>query len=125
MGKTNVTRYNGKLLSYAKELRKEMTPEERLLWNCFLRKHPLHWYKQRTIENYIVDFYCASAKLIIELDGSQHYTEEGMEYDAQRTEVLEGLGFRVIRFSNYDVKSNFYGVCAEIDRVVNLSCHCD
>ena len=105
-------------LSKARTLRKEMTPQERHLWYDFLRYYPVKVYKQRIIGAFIVDFYCASARLVIEIDGSQHYSEQGLRYDAERTAYLEGLGLRVARYSNADINLRFQGVCEEIDRLI-------
>ena len=102
------------LLDNAHSLRKEMTPQERKLWYLFLRKYPVKVYKQRIIGSYIVDFYCASAKLVIELDGSQHYEAEASEYDKKRTEYLNTLGLQVVRYSNADVHAQFDRVCEDI-----------
>ncbi len=113
------TAYNHKLLPNAKKLRKVMTPQERHLWYDFLQKYPIKVYKQRPIGKYIADFYCSKAKLVIELDGSQHYTDEAMDYDDNRTYVMNQFGIEVMRFSNYDVDRNFEGVCLEIDRVIS------
>lgn len=110
--------HNRKLTSRAQELRKNMTKEERRLWYDYLSRYPLRFRRQITMGNYIVDFYCAAAKLVIELDGSQHYENQGMEYDAQRTAYLESLGIHVLRFSNLDVNRNLRGVCDAIDMVV-------
>ena len=107
-----------KLLSNARTLRKEMTKEERHLWYDFLRNYPVKFYKQRIIENYIVDFYCASAKLVIEIDGSQHYMDQGISYDEKRTQYLNKHGLLVLRFSNLDIDTNFMGVCYVIDDTV-------
>lgn len=102
-------------LENARLLRKEMTPHERKLWYCFLRKYPVKLYKQRIIGRFIVDFYCASAKLVIEVDGSQHYEPQGMAYDAERSAFLSALGLEVLRFSNRDIDRDFRGVCEQID----------
>ncbi len=102
-------------LENARRLRREMTPHERKLWHLFLRKYPLKIYKQRIIGRYIVDFYCASAKLVIEVDGSQHYASQGMAYDAERSVFLSSLGLEVLRFSNRDIDRDFHGVCEQID----------
>ena len=110
---------NSKLLNVAKALRRNMTRQERHLWYDFLRYYPTKIYKQRIIDNYIADFYCHSALLVIELDGSQHYTDQGMEQDEERTETLEQYGLYVLRFSNKDIDDNFEGVCRMIDRVIN------
>ena len=109
---------NNSLLENARRLRREMTPHERKLWYLFLRKHPVKFYKQRIIGSYIVDFYCASAKLVIELDGSQHYEEQGIACDAKRTAFLEENGLRVIRIPNNEIDTNFAGVCEYIDAEV-------
>lgn len=112
--------YNGKLIQRAKELRKNATPQENRLWYEFLRVHPIRFQRQKTIGSFIVDFYCHKAKLAIEIDGSQHYTEEGMAYDRERDAVLSALGVQILRFSNADVEQHFQAVCEEIDRLVQL-----
>lgn len=106
------------LLENARKLRREMTPHERKLWYLFLRNYPVKIYKQRIIGKFIVDFYCASAKLIIEIDGSQHYEDQGMAYDRERTAFLESLGLTVIRFSNRDIDREFSAVCEQIDLII-------
>ena len=110
--------HNSKLTPAARYLRKEMTPQEKHLWYDFLRDYPVKFYRQRVINNFIVDFYCSQAKLIIELDGSQHYTEQGIAHDKERTIILESLGIRVIRFSNADIDKNFNSVCQTIHEIV-------
>ena len=102
----------------AKALRKEMTPWERKLWYCFLKEYPIRFQRQKCIDNYIVDFYCFQAKLIIELDGSGHYNEKAINEDKNRTRILESYGLKVIRFCNLDVDKNFYAVCTVIDSEV-------
>ena len=109
---------NNQLLPQAKKLRLDMTPQERKLWYLFLRKYPIKIYKQRIIDSFIVDFYCASAKLVIELDGSQHFSELGMAYDSERSACLSQYGLQVIRFSNADVDSRFDSVCDKIHAVI-------
>ena len=109
---------NNQLLPRARELRREMTPQERKLWYLFLRTYPVKIYKQRIIESFIVDFYCASAKLVIEVDGSQHYTESGMQYDQERSQILAGYGLQVLRFTNREVDTQFSRVCDTIHRVI-------
>ena len=94
------------------------TPQENRLWYDFLSKYKVRFQRQKAIANYIADFYCHKARLVIELDGSQHYTVEGEQNDAFRTDVLEDYGLRVIRFTNHQINTNFYGVCAYIDHVV-------
>lgn len=109
---------NNGLLPRARTLRREMTPQERKLWYLFLRKYPAKIYKQRIIDSFIVDFYCASAKLVIEVDGSQHYTDEGLQYDKARSEVLARYGLQVIRFSNRDIDTQFSAVCNAIHNAI-------
>ena len=110
--------YNSRLVPLAQKLRKEMTREERHLWYNFLREYPVRFRRQKIISNYIVDFYCAAAKLVIELDGSQHYEEQGQQYDLRRTAVLEQFGLYVFRVPNNAVLENFEGVCTAIDALV-------
>ncbi len=109
-------------LENARRLRREMTPHERKLWYLFLHKYPVKIYKQRIIGRFIVDFYCASAKLVIELDGSQHYEPQGMAYDSARSAFLTALGLEVLRFSNRDVDMDFRGVCTQIDITIQNAC---
>ena len=113
----NIPKDNNQLEN-ARRLRREMTPHERKLWYLFLRYYPVKIYKQRIIGRFIVDFYCASAGLVIELDGSQHYEPDGLAYDAERTLFLTALGLEVVRFSNLDVDRDFRGVCTQIDRII-------
>ena len=110
--------YDSKNLSHARQLRRNMTKEERHLWYDFLRGYPVKIMKQKPIGNYIVDFFCESAKLVIELDGSQHFEENGMAYDEQRTRFLEGLGLTVVRYSNADINRHFREVCENLDRLI-------
>lgn len=105
-------------LENARRLRREMTPHERKLWYLFLRKYPVKIYKQRIIGRYIVDFYCASAKLVIEVDGSQHYEPQGMANDAERSALFSDLGLEVLRFSNRDIDRSFHRVCEQIDMTI-------
>ena len=114
-------KHNKALVTNARNLRKNMTKEERHLWYDFLRAYPVKFLRQKIIGKYIVDFYCAEAKLIVELDGSQHYEEKGMEYDAERTNYLEQYGIRVLRIPNNEVIQNFRGVCEYIDLAVKQS----
>ncbi len=95
-----------------------MTKEERHLWYDFLRKYPIRFLRQKVIDDYIVDFYCAKAKLVIELDGSQHYEEKGLLKDKIRTERIESRELIVIRIPNNEVNKNFNGVCEYIDFTV-------
>ena len=114
-------KHNKALVPNAKNLRKNMTKEERHLWYDFLRSYPVKFLRQKIMGKYIVDFYCAEAKLIIELDGSQHYEEKKAEYDAERTNYLEQYGIRVLRIPNNEVSQNFVGVCEYIDLAVGQS----
>lgn len=106
------------LTPIARTLRKNMTKEEKHLWYDFLKKLPCSVNRQKQFGNYIVDFFCADGRLIIELDGSQHYKEEAVKRDTERDAYLEGLGLKVLRFSNYDVNTNFEGVCLAIRREI-------
>ncbi|MBQ7792881.1 MAG: DUF559 domain-containing protein, partial [Clostridia bacterium] len=100
------------------ELRKHMTPWERKLWHQFLKSYPIRFQRQKTIGNYIADFYCAKARLVIELDGSQHYTDAGVRSDNEKDIALNNQNLMTLRFSNFDVTKNFYGVCITIDQAV-------
>ena len=88
--------------------------EEKHLWYDFLKKLPLTFNRQKVIGKYIVDFYCSSAKIIIELDGSQHYDDENKQKDISRDEYLKNLGIKVLRYSNLDIHNNFDAVCRDI-----------
>jgi len=114
---------NRNLKPFARELRKSMTKEESLLWYRFLCQYPLRFRRQYIIGNYIADFYCHQAKLVVELDGSQHYSAEELEYDRKRTLYLESLGLQVIRFANSDVMERFQSVCEQIDQIVRTRLH--
>ncbi len=106
--------HNSRLSGNAKALRKNMTKEERHLWYDFLKTLPVMVHRQKVIGNYIVDFYIAEAKIVIELDGSQHYEEKGIAADAVRDTYLASLGIKVLRYTNLDVSRNFRGVCEDI-----------
>ena len=110
--------YDGKNKTFAKSLRKNMTPWERKLWYCFLKTYPVRFQRQKQIENYIVDFFCARAGLILELDGGGHYDPQTQKKDEERSIKLESHGYKVIRFCNRDIDKNFYSVCTVIDREV-------
>ena len=116
MNQTN----NPQLRKNARKLRREMTKEERRLWYDFLKQLPLTVNRQKVIGRYIVDFYCASAKLVIELDGSQHYESEGTASDWERDYALNQLGITVVRYSNSDINRNFDGVCADLLRRLGI-----
>ncbi len=105
---------NPELKEYAQSLRRNMTKEEKHLWYDFFKKLNLVVNRQKVINNYIVDFCIPSAKLIIELDGSQHYEPENKEYDKQRDDFLKSQGYTVLRYTNFDINRNFDGVCFDI-----------
>ena len=113
--------YNKQNISLAQMLRKKATPQENHLWYDFLSKYKIRFQRQKAIDDFIADFYCHKAKLVIEIDGSQHYTEEGIQKDEFRTEILKGYNLKVIRFTNRQVDTNFRGVCEYIDLVVKAS----
>ena len=108
-------KHNPTLTPNAIELRKTMTKQEKKLWHDFLKHYPVRFLRQKVIDSFIADFYCSSAKLVIELDGSQHFNERGIGYDQARTKVLESYGLTVIRFTNLEVERNFKGVCRMIE----------
>ena len=116
MNQTN----NPKLRKTAQKLRREMTKEERRLWYDFLKQLPVTINRQKVIGPYVADFYCASAKLVIELDGSQHYDDKGAASDRERDRALNQFGITVVRYSNNDVNRNFEGVCADLLRRLGL-----
>ena len=105
---------NAKLTANSKTLRKNMTKEERHLWYDFLKPLPVTVHRQKPLGNYIVDFYIASSRLVIELDGSQHYDDPGRQKDTQRDQWLQNSGYTVLRYSNADINSRFNGVCQDI-----------
>ena len=109
---------NKNLLIYAKELRKNMTLEEKELWYKFLSSYPIRFRRQHIIGNYIADFYCDRAKLVIEIDGSQHYEHDAAEYDKKRTEYFESLGISVIRLLKQNINNNFENTCRYVDKIV-------
>ncbi len=106
--------HNPTLKPYAQKLRRDMTKEERHLWYDFLNRLPVRFNRQKVIGPYIVDFYCAKAKLVVELDGSQHYEVAGIAADAQRDAFLAEQGLQVLRYTNVDIHRNFSGVCEDI-----------
>ena len=116
-------KHNKQLTPLAKKLRREMTKEERHLWYDFLRDYPVKFLRQKPFGNYILDFYCAKAKLAIELDGSQHFTEQSViDKDKQRDIYLKEHNITVIRIQNIDITNNFKGVCDYIDSSVKNLC---
>lgn len=113
--------YNRKNVPLAKQLRKDMTPWERKLWYCYLRTYTPRFQRQKAIGNYIADFYCVRARLIVELDGSQHYTPDQQQADARRTEFFAQNKLNVLRFTNLDIDRRFDGVCQTIDAAVQAA----
>lgn len=115
---------NKQLSVYAKEMRKNMTPWERKLWFMFLQRYPLRFKRQYIIGNYIADFYCEKANLVIELDGSVHYQDEQKQHDLIRDEAMKLKGLNVLRISNYEIDKNFEGVCWRIDEIAGGVLNC-
>ena len=113
--------YNKKNITLAKNLRRNATSQENHLWYDFLSKYRIRFQRQKAIGDFIADFYCHQAKLVIEIDGAQHSTLQGKEKDEFRTEVLNEYGLQVIRFTNLQIDTNFNGVCDYIDVVVRAS----
>ena len=113
--------YNKNNIILAKGLRKNATRQENHLWYDFLSKYKVRFQRQKAIDGFIADFYCHKARLVIEIDGSQHYTDEGKERDEFRTEILEGYDLKVIRFTNRQINTSFRDVCDYIDAVVQAS----
>jgi very-short-patch-repair endonuclease len=101
-------------------LRRDPTPAERRLWFEFLSTHPEKFTRQKPLARYIADFYCARARLIIELDGDSHFTHAGERYDERRAADLASLGIRILRFTNLEVTTQFESVCARIDEALAL-----
>jgi len=116
---TRMLESDARLRPRARELRNNATKQENDLWYRFLRQRTEHWYRQKVIGEFIVDFYCPKAKLVIELDGMQHYTAQGLAYDAERSAYLEGTGLKVIRFQNKEVDDAFYLVCSKITEIAD------
>ena len=110
--------YNGDLNFIAKKLRRQMTKQERHLWYDFLRSYSIKVYRQRVIDNYVADFYCPAAKLVIELDGGQHYDDAKMIEDEHRSAIINQYGIQVLRIPNNEVDNNFDNVCIYLDSVV-------
>ena len=110
--------YNRRNIPLAKHLRKTMTPWERKLWYTFLRFYPLRFQRQKAIGDYIADFYCAKVELVIELDGSGHYSQKQEKADQLRTDKLESMNLTILRICNLDIDRNFNGVCQKIDETV-------
>ena len=109
--------YNPNIMEQAKELRKNMTKAEKKLWYCYLKDFNYKVYRQRPIDNYIVDFYCHKLKLVIELDGGVHFTKEAKDYDNYRTSILKCYDLKIIRFKNEEVLNNFEKVCKILNQL--------
>ncbi len=116
---------NENLTKYARENRKNQTKEESILWCRFLSRYPCRFRRQYVIGSYIADFYCHQAKLVVELDGSQHYEPTEKKKDEERTSYLHSLGLKVIRFTNLDVLQRFPQVCEDIDQTVKERVNCE
>jgi very-short-patch-repair endonuclease len=114
-------RYRRDLKSRSRDLRRDPTPAERKLWFDFLATYPHKFTRQKPLGRCIADFYCASARLVIELDGDSHFTERGERYDAQRTAELALLGIRIVGFTNREVMDEFEAVCARVDEAAGAS----
>ena len=112
--------YDSKLKPKAQELRRNATKQENHLWYDFLKDHPCQFRRQKQFDRYIVDFYCASAHLAIELDGAQHFTADGKAHDTSRDAHLKSIGLRVLRFTNSEVDQQFSSVCARINQELML-----
>lgn len=110
--------YNPDLVAKAKALRGNMTPAEKKLWYQYLKNFKFRVLRQRPIDHFIVDFYCPILKLVIEIDGDSHFTDEGQDYDKERTQRLEGYGLKVLRFTNQQVLKCFEDVCGEIEALI-------
>lgn len=111
--------HNRELIYRARELRKNMTSEERRLWYCFLKNYPIKFQTQKVIEDFIVDFYCARAKVIVEIDGSQHYENDELRIeDVIRDKRLQELGYIVFRVDNISINYRFKEICEYIDNIV-------
>ena len=111
---------NSKLTNISKLLRRNMTKEERHLWYDFLKKLPKTFNRQKVIGKYVVDFYCASEKLVVELDGFQHYEGEGLINDIERDAYLKDQGLVVLRYTNFEVNEKFNDVCNDILKHIGL-----
>ncbi|MFO7888699.1 MAG: DUF559 domain-containing protein [bacterium] len=120
MKKRTIHHYNPALKERARKLRKNMTEAERKLWSHIRKKQikDIQFLRQRPIGNYVVDFYAPEVELVVEVDGGQHYQGEEKEYDQKRDDYLQGLGIRILRFSNKEVLENVGGIVGEIEKVI-------
>ena len=110
--------YKRQLIPRAKELRRRATRQENHLWHDFLKDYPVRFQRQKTIDTFIADFYCFEARLVIEIDGAQHFTAAGKEYDLMRSSVLIRYGLEVLRFTDAEIDHQFMSVCSRIDKAV-------
>ena len=110
--------YRSDLLKKSQALRKNMTPQERRLWYCFLKSYRPRFYRQKPMLSYILDFYCPKARAAIELDGSQHNEEEALTYDEKREQALRNIGIVVLRYTNRQINESFADVCQNIDKII-------
>jgi very-short-patch-repair endonuclease len=113
-----VKTYNKGLIGRARGMRQDMTPAELQLWLHFLKDHQPRVRRQRPFGRFIVDFYCPSCKVVIEIDGASHFTEQGLAYDAERSAFLEALGSQIVRFSNDEVLHHFESVCSKLKEIL-------
>ena len=114
-------KHNKMLTENAKILRNNMTKEEKHLWYDYLKKCPTKFSRQKVLGRYIADFYSAKAKIVIELDGAQHFEKENRIYDEKRTEFLEQYGLKIIRIPNGEINTNFEGICRYLDEQIEQS----
>ncbi len=110
--------HNAELVASAKELRKNMTIAEKKLWYSYLKSFKFKVLRQRPIDRFIADFYCPPLKLVIEVDGNSHFADVGKDYDRERTQVLEGYGLTILRFTNEQVLQDFQSVCEAIQGLI-------
>ena len=114
-------KHNKELTENAKFLRNNMTKEEKHLWYDYFKKCPVKFSRQKVLGKYIADFYSAEAKLVIELDGAQHFEKENRVYDEKRTEFLEQYNLKIIRIPNGEINTNFEGICRYLDKQIEQS----
>lgn len=110
-----------KLTDFSQNLRKNMTKEEKHLWYDYLKRLPITVNRQKVIGEYIVDFYISEARIVIELDGSQHYSKEGEQSDRKRDDYLRRIGIKVLRYTNRQIHEEFDDVCNDIERKIEDS----
>ncbi len=111
---------NPHLSPLARNLRKQMTKQEKHLWYDFLRDYKVQFNRQKVIGKFIVDFYCHSAQIVVEVDGRQHFNATQLQHDIERTSILNSYGIEVLRFTNYEIDNNFFEVCMKIKEKVEV-----